>query len=63
MTERILGPLHSWFFGDSSAKNVALPDPSDKITGSGDFQIVRNNDGLSVYDAAGEEILQIDNDA
>ena len=69
LAERVLGPLYSWFFSDSSARNTARINPSktnssNKINaGSGNFSIVRNNDGLSIYDTAGEEIFQIDNSA
>lgn len=69
LTERVLGPLYSWFFSDSSAKNIAGVDSPetnsfDKINiASGNFRIVRNSDDLSIYDAAGEEIFRIDNDA
>jgi len=61
LLERVLGPLHSWLFGDSSGKNYAKTDSLK--TNFEDFRIVRNNDGLSIRDIAGEEVLQIDNKA
>ena len=61
LAERVLGPLYSRFFSDSSAKNSAKTDSANQIsTGAGSFRIVRNNDGLSIYDTTGEEIFQID---
>ena len=53
--EKVLGPLFSWFSGDSFAKT----DSFNK-TGFGDFRVVENKKILSVYDSSGEEIFQID---
>lgn len=67
LTERVLGPLYSRFFSDSSDKNPTRTNSLktnsfNKInTDSGNFSVVRNKDGLSIYDATGEEIFQIDN--
>lgn len=55
---RVLGPLYSRFFSNSSAKTNSSNEIS---TGYENFRIVRNNDGLSIYDTTGEEIFQIDN--
>ena len=67
LTAKVLGPLYSWFFSDSSAENPARAgslktDSLNEIDiDSGSFRIVRNNEGLSIYNATGEEIFQIDN--
>jgi hypothetical protein len=58
LMERIFGPLYSKFFSDTSAKGdssaKAVPD---------NFKVAKNGDGLAIYDSAGEEIFQIDNEA
>lgn len=59
LTGKVLGSLYSWFSSDSSAKNPAKTENEINNDSRG-FRIVRNNDGLSIYDTAGEEILQID---
>lgn len=58
LVQGIVGPLYSRLFGDSSEKT----DSSNEIGNSFEnFRIVRNNDGLSIFDKAGQEIFQIDN--
>ncbi len=63
LTEKILGPLYSWFSSNSSAKNkIKSGDDETKAT-SGDFRVDKNNNSLSIYDDSGQEIFQIDNRA
>ncbi len=63
LTERILGPLYSWFSDNSSEKNKIETASDETKDTSGDFRVDRNNNSLSIYDDSGQEIFQIDNRA
>lgn len=58
LVEKVLSPLFSGFLGDSPVRI----NPPDK-TSFGNFKIVENNKGLSIYDSSGEEVFQIDKEA
>lgn len=63
MVGKVLGPLFSKILDGNLVKdNYRVPDKpeSDNKTDTSLFRVVENKKMLSVYDATGEEIFQID---
>jgi len=64
MVGKVLGPLFSKFLDDSQTKvGSKKENSSNSENSSGHFRVVENKQMLSVYDASGEEIFQIDKGA